>query len=209
MITLVKFIRNPLEAASANSIITKTLGKTGVIDRSYPPDAKQPKEEEFWYVELARERGAGSARGLFVLRPIQKIGVAPNSTNNDPDIVHLIPGGFDSVKQGNVILVYPKKLYQDKLGPNWICSIEMKKNLMAKHREGNDYKVNSVIIVYDGSSDWEKEELMADKNKRKASGKPDNTRPKVFKGKHIKKDPGRLTSDVVEELDPKQTKLPY
>lgn len=211
MITLVKFIRNPIESASANNaIITKTLGKTGVVGREYSgTGVPQPKEGEFWYVEVVKERGPGSSRGLFVLKPIQKVGSVPNSAEQDPDIVHLIPGGFDSVRKDNVILVYPKKLFANRLGPNWICSIEMKKNLMEKHKEGDSYKVNGVVIVFDGADDWEKEGLVADRDKKRTKTAQDNSRRKVFKGRELRKSAEQsVVTSTGEEIDPRQLKLP-
>ena len=75
MITLVKFHLNKSATAARNNyIITKTLGKTGVLDWDRVRKHKRlPKDEEFWFVEIVKERGAGTKNGLFVLDPVKKV----------------------------------------------------------------------------------------------------------------------------------------
>jgi hypothetical protein len=165
MITLVKFITNKLEDAPPNNkVITKTLGKTGVLSWEHIENPHQvPKAEEFWYVEIVKEKGAGTPRGVFLLKPIQQI----HSTKDDgsPDIVHMIPGTYTSKLEGNTILLHPKILhYPDQLGPNWICSLTMKRRLMSKYRRGDDYQVNSIIVVFDHTTTWPKEALASKKS---------------------------------------------
>jgi len=165
MITLVKFINNKLENAPPNNkVITKTLGKTGVLAWEHIEGPNEiPKAEEFWYVEIIKEKGAGSPRGVFLLKPLKRI----EATKDDgsPDIVHMIPGTYTSDLDGNTILLHPKIVhYPEQLGPKWICSLTMKRRLMSKYRQGNSYKVNSIIVVFDGSTNWPKEDLATKKD---------------------------------------------
>jgi len=158
LITLVKFMKNRQEDAPPNNkVISKTLGKTGVLSWEHIEDQSQaPQPEEFWYVEIVAEKGAGGPRGVFVLRPIEK--VPSKNANGDPDIIHMIPGTYTTERCGNTILLHPKILeYPEKLGPNWICSLTMRRKLMYKYREGDHHTINSIIVVFDGVSDWPKE----------------------------------------------------
>jgi len=159
MITLVKFIRNKLEDAPPNNqIITKTLGKTGVLSWEHIKSPEQiPEAEEFWYVYIVKEVGAGTSRGVFLLEPLRKVEL-PHETSKEQGIIHMIPGTYTIEQVGNVILLHPKILdYPDDLGPNWICSLSMKKKLMDKHRQGGDYQVNSIVVVFDRTSEWPQE----------------------------------------------------
>lgn len=169
MITLVKFINNKLENAPPNNkVITKTLGKTGVLAWEHIDGPHHiPKAEEFWYVEIVKEKGAGTPKGVFLLKPIQRI--QAGKENGNPDIVHMIPGTYTSELDGNTILLHPKILhYPEQLGPNWICSLTMKRRLMSKYRQGSSYKVNSIIVVFDGATNWPKEDLPTKNNLPKA-----------------------------------------
>ena len=161
MITLVKFIRNKLEDAPPNNkIITKTLGKTGVLSWEHIKAPEQiPEAEEFWYVYIVKEVGAGTPRGVFLLEPLRKVEL-PHETSKEKGIIHMIPGTYTIEQVGNVLLLHPKILnYPDDLGPNWICSLSMKKKLMDRHRKDGHYQVNSIVVVFDKATDWLKEEL--------------------------------------------------
>jgi len=157
MITLVKFHENKRpDAAENNKVITKTLGKTGVLDWDKVAEhGRVPKDEEFWFVEVVREKGAGTPRGLFLLNPLEQINILDNGK---PDIVRMIPGTYKTEKVGNTVLLHPSQLYKDKLGPNWICSLSVRKKIMDKYKIAGKYTVNSVIVVFDGTTDWEREE---------------------------------------------------
>lgn len=159
MITLVKFINNKLESAPPNNkVITKTLGKTGVLSWEHiDPRDPIPKAEEFWYVEIVKEKGAGTPKGVFLLKPLQR--VEGTADAGKPDIIHMIPGTYTTERLDNTILLHPKILnHPTGFGPNWICSLTMKRKLMDKHKDGSDYKVNSIIVVFDRANTWPKEE---------------------------------------------------
>jgi len=161
MITLVKFIKNKQEDAPPNNkVISKTLGKTGVLSWEHiEGDQPIPQAEEFWYVDIVKEKGAGTPKGVFMLKPIEKISNT-NGNPSDPSIVHMIPGTYKTERVNNTILLHPKILNDDgKLGPNWICSLTMRRKLMNKYKSGESYQVNSIIVVFDGKMSWVKEDL--------------------------------------------------
>jgi hypothetical protein len=160
MITLVKFMKNRQEDAPPNNkVISKTLGKTGVLSWEHINGQDEvPQAEEFWYVEIVKEKGSGTSRGVFMLRPIQK--VPEKAKDGEPDIIHMIPGTYTTERQENTILLHPKILnYPEGLGPNWICSLTMRRKIMSKYKENGQYTVNSIIVVFDGATDWPREEL--------------------------------------------------
>jgi hypothetical protein len=149
MLTLVKFIDN-YDKASTNRIVSKTLGKLGVVDGgTLARMTDKPRQKEFWYCELLKETGAGTPKGVFVLSPVRKIASAVIDGFNTIDIVHLVPGMFDTVKSDNVILVYPKTK-----GPNWILSNVLRQHLMRRDKEA--YDINAVVVVFDDAKTWNK-----------------------------------------------------
>jgi hypothetical protein len=149
MITLVKFITNPKQKRG-NSIITRSLGKIGVIDSTvWENILNRPRDNEFWYVEILKEVGAGTRQGCFVLKPLKKISTTTNLGYLSPDIHRLIPGTFEIVKRGNSLLIYPHRVNGID-GPNWILDSEtrafLKKKLQA--RTGS-IEADSIIVVFD------------------------------------------------------------
>lgn len=176
MITMVKFIVNKKEVEGGNNpVITKTLGKTGVVHWGTATKAKLlPKEEEFWFVKILREKGAGTPKGLFVLEPLEKVKLSQRFIG-DPDIIHMIPGTYTSDLVGNTLLLHPNVTwYPERLGPNWICGLSIKKSLMQKYHQDGKYLVNSLIVVFDRTNDWPREELLVDPNSTDPKPYPDS-----------------------------------
>jgi len=160
MITLVKFHLNKAEnAARNNHIITKTLGKAGVIDWERVRKHKRlPKDEEFWFVEIVKERGAGTKSGLFVLDPIEKVDSVLRDGEERPDIIRMIPGTYTTKKVDNTVLLYPQfTWFPERLGPNWVCGLTIRRAIKKEYYENDSYLVNSIIVVMDGTEDWPKE----------------------------------------------------
>ncbi len=160
MITLVKFhLNKATNAARNNYIVTKTMGKTGVLDWERVRKHKRlPKDEEFWFVEIVKERGAGTQSGLFVLDPIEKVSTIVKDGAERPDIIRMIPGTYTSKKKGNTLLLYPQFTWHPKkLGPNWVCGLTIRKAIKQEYYEDGNYSVNSIIVVMDGTDDWPKE----------------------------------------------------
>lgn len=155
MITLVKFISNN-NPRSTNLLVTRTLGKFGVLHReSVSKMVEKPGPNEWWYCEVIKETGAGTDRGCWVLKPLHKIGYVERGGFRENDITYLLPNMYTARKKGNVLLLYPKRE-----GPNWICFGKMRQHLMKRQRaaETAQYSVNTIMVVFDGGEDWAKEE---------------------------------------------------
>ena len=70
--TVVKFIvNNNYDEKNQNRILTKTLGKYGVVDTDYKGPC--PNHDEFWLVKTVKEIKVNSPKGCIVLTPISKI----------------------------------------------------------------------------------------------------------------------------------------
>jgi hypothetical protein len=149
MLTLVKFISNEKQKRG-NPIITRSLGKIGVIDSSiWDRMLNRPRSDEFWYVEILKEVGDGTRQGCFILKPIKKIGTTKTLGYLAPDIHRLIPGTFKTVKKANSLLIYPHKVNGIE-GPNWILDSETKAFLRKKLQvRTGEVEFDSVIVVFD------------------------------------------------------------
>jgi hypothetical protein len=149
MLTLCKFVHNE-DKNSSNVLITKTFGKFGVIQREAIASlARKPRHNEWWYCEIVRETGAGTERGLWVLKPIKRVELIERDGYRDNNITHLFPGLYTTKRIGNAVLVYPKMR-----GPHWICPNAMRRHLLLRHRRDGAYAVNSVLVVHDETDDW-------------------------------------------------------
>ena len=97
--TVCKFIVNTDNEKSRNRIITKTLGKFGVINMDYRGPC--PKHDELWYVRIDKEIKAGEPAGCLVLTPIMQL--------NIEQVDSLIPGTGASTEsiEGGVCYVTP------------------------------------------------------------------------------------------------------
>jgi hypothetical protein len=74
--TIVKFYYNHLDRkADRNQLISKSLGKTLVIDHHWLDNdpAQVPKDKEFWLVDLVHETNAGEPKGCFLCHPIRQV----------------------------------------------------------------------------------------------------------------------------------------
>ena len=70
--TCVKFIMNTnYDTKNQNRIITKTLGKFGVVDTDY--NGPTPDHDQFWLTKIVKEIKAGTPKGCIVLTPIMKL----------------------------------------------------------------------------------------------------------------------------------------
>lgn len=70
--TVVKFIVNSnFDEKNQNRILTKTLGKFGVVDTDY--NGPCPNHDEFWLVKIVKEIKVNSPKGCIVLTPIMKL----------------------------------------------------------------------------------------------------------------------------------------
>jgi len=152
MLVLAKFIQND-NPRSTNLLITRTLGKFGVLHReSVAKMPQKPRANEWWYCAVVKETGAGTERGCWVLAPQEKIGTVERDGFREPNFTYLLPNMYTTALKDNVLLLYPKHK-----GPNWVCSNGMRKHLMHRHRSAGAYQVNTVAVVFDEAADWPKE----------------------------------------------------
>lgn len=154
MRTLVKWIQND-NTQSSNVLITRTLGKIGALHReSIAAMSQKPKAGEWWYSEVVKETGAGTARGLWVLNPVERVPRIEKDGFRDHDLNYLVPAMFTPYRSGNALLLFPKRK-----GPHWICHNPMRRHLIRsqRHAGSGDYQVNSVVVVFDDQRDWPKE----------------------------------------------------
>lgn len=113
---IVKFFNNP-KTDSANVIITRTLGKLGVIKVGYP---HKVLPGELWRVKILKETNPTRASGCFILEPIVKI--------DSNTLQKLIPGLYKENRQQGLSVITPSHL------GNWIVSALHKQSIMAKNR---------------------------------------------------------------------------
>lgn len=108
--TLVKFYRNHLadhedEAvrgkAARNRIVSKTLGKTLVIDSGWFAEKRDriPHNGEFWLVDVVHETRVGRRAGVFIARPIRPV--------DRHEIIPLVPGMFREHRHGDLLVLEP------------------------------------------------------------------------------------------------------
>ena len=141
MLTLVKFIWN-YRQDSSNKLISRTLGKLGVLAR----DCEQkPKHNEWWYCTIQKEVGHGTDKGVFVLNPVEYLA----ETDGRQELLYLYPGSFNIVRKGSALLMFP-----DKQGYPWICPTSMKRHLINKYKKEDHYDLNAIIVVHDNATDW-------------------------------------------------------
>ncbi len=152
MRTLVKFYQNFTET-STNRLVTRTLGKLGVVDRESLVTARtKPNPGDWWYCDIVQEVCAGADRGVFVLRPVEKLPVIEQDGFSTVDILHLVPGLYTSQRCQNVMLLHPRR--PDR---HWIASSDLRHHIVDRHMlPGGRYGINSVVVVFDGADDWPK-----------------------------------------------------
>jgi hypothetical protein len=98
-ITICKFYTNPVPSENDNALISRTLLKVSVIDRRWEPSCgQQPRDGEFWQVEVVREFGE-SMKGCFLLHPKARI--------HESDVRSLIPGTYDIEAEAGLIVITP------------------------------------------------------------------------------------------------------
>lgn len=150
MRTLVKFYENYTET-STNRLVTRTLGKMGVVDRDFLATAKvKPAQGDWWYCDVVQEICAGLDRGVFILKPVEKLPVIEQDGYRTVDLLHLVPGLYTSQRQQNVMLLHPRR--PDR---HWIASSDLRHHIVARHiLPDGRYGINSVVVVFDGAEDW-------------------------------------------------------
>jgi hypothetical protein len=135
--TIVKFFTNVQQQSAGtidgkpkihNHLITRTLGKLGVIDSKWEPiDGGIPKDGEFWLVEILRETSPARAQGVFVLSPIKPVETS--------EVQRLAPGMYDEENEQGTVIVTPN--LRDDL--YWMLPLSLRKAMTG---------VNAVIVRY-------------------------------------------------------------
>ncbi|MFA5750084.1 MAG: hypothetical protein WC895_02595 [Candidatus Shapirobacteria bacterium] len=120
MLTIIKFHLNTDKGP--NTIISRTLLKTAVIDRQWKPEDENnipgvteqfESDGELWKVKVLRDTASGRVAGCFIVQPICKV---------EPDeIVHLIPGLYETENYNGLVVLTPNK------AANWMLPLENKK----------------------------------------------------------------------------------
>lgn len=112
-IVIVKFFINS-NKTSRNEILTRTLGKIGVINSLY--QAEYPQDKDVWKVQILRETHVGTNKGCFVLQPLEKL--------ESESITRLLPGLYTDEVIGGILYVRPRRA-----GYNWILPLEQKRSI--------------------------------------------------------------------------------
>jgi len=111
-----------------NHLITRTLGKLGVIDSKWEPiDDETPKDGAFWLVEILRETSPAKAQGVFVLAPIRLVETS--------EIQKLSPGMYDEERNEGTVIITPK-LREDFF---WLLPLSLRKSMT---------NTNAVVVKY-------------------------------------------------------------
>ena len=98
-IVIVKLFANTLaHERTLNELITRTLGKIGVIDRHYRKGTI-PVAGEFWKCEITKDADPGRSSGCFILEPLESI--APES------LFKLLPGMYSERVESGTLIVTP------------------------------------------------------------------------------------------------------
>lgn len=128
-LTLAKFHVDTTRPTSRNRLITKTLGKIGVISADY--NGVAPNDEEFWLCGFHKEvtkSAANPCSGLFILKPIRYV--------DRCQINYLTLGLYTYEDDGGIRYVIPK--YKNMY---WLMSIEERRRLIEPSR------IHSIVVV--------------------------------------------------------------
>jgi hypothetical protein len=121
---------------NSNNLITRTLGKVGVINSQYRGD--MPKHNELWLSVIIKENCPGNNTGCFILEPINRL--------DSSSVDRLIPGMYTEEYKDKILFIYPKKL-KDNDGDDiyWILPMTHR-NGIENNAKINDTEINAVIV---------------------------------------------------------------
>lgn len=112
-----------------NHLITRTLGKLGVIDSKWQPEEGQnlPKDGEFWLVEILRETSPAQAKGVFILAPVRAVDTS--------EVQRLAPGMYEEENEEGIVIITPK------MGEDfyWMLPLSLRKAMTG---------INAVVVRY-------------------------------------------------------------
>lgn len=126
VLALAKFHHNQ-DLDSSNKMITRTLGKFGIISKTYT--GEQPKEDEFWIVKIVNNIRPEEHQGCFIVEPLKKIEYVTQ-------VGKLVNGMYEEVPCENNTIVYVKPLEKFE-NYVWQLTLEDRKR----------YNGKSVIVI--------------------------------------------------------------
>ena len=126
-LTLAKYHHNR-DIDSQNKIVTRTLGKFGIIHKDYA--GEMPKEDEFWLTKIVDVIKPNEHSGCFIVEPVKKLDYS--------DVGKLLQGMYDEIPSNNACMVFikPKDNFKNSV---WQLTLEDRKR----------YKNKSVIVIQD------------------------------------------------------------
>lgn len=129
VITLAKYHHNK-DSESINKIVTRTLGKFGIIHKDYK--GEMPKEDEFWLTKIVDNIRPTEHQGCFIIEPLKKVDYS--------EVGKLLQGMYEEVVSENNCLIFikPKDSFKNSV---WQLTLEDRKR----------YKNKSVIVIQDES----------------------------------------------------------
>jgi len=106
---------------SQNKVISRSLGKFGLIDNSY--EGEYPKQEEFWLVKIKNNIRPELAQGCFILDPILKVDFTT-------EVGKLVSGMYKTEEFGPaLVIITPNEEYKGKF---WQIPLEERKKFKNK-----------------------------------------------------------------------------
>lgn len=126
VLALAKFHKNQ-DNDSNNKIITRTLGKFGIISNSY--SGEQPSEDEFWIVRIVNNIKPDEHKGCFIVEPLKKVDYLTQ-------VGKLVNGMYEEIPSDNKNIVYVKPLEKFE-NYVWQLTLEDRRN----------YQGKSVIVI--------------------------------------------------------------
>lgn len=100
VLALAKFHHNQ-DLDSSNKMITRTLGKFGIISKTYT--GEMPTEDEFWIVRIINNIRPEEHQGCFILEPLKKV-------DYSKQIGKLVNGMYEEILSENKHIIYIKPL---------------------------------------------------------------------------------------------------
>lgn len=105
VLTIAKFHNNH-DSESPNKVISRTLGKFGIISLGYK--GVQPKDDEFWLVRIINNIRPKERQGCLILEPVKKI-------DYYKEVGKLVNGMYEEIPSGNELIAFikPKKKFEN------------------------------------------------------------------------------------------------
>ncbi len=116
ILTVVKFHTNA-DTDSKNEVISRTLGKFGVVSNLYK--GVKPKPEEFWLARIVKNIKPDMTQGCFILEPLKKVYYKNNGVGK------LLKNMYTVANLGPVLtIITPMEEFKNSI---WQLSLEDRK----------------------------------------------------------------------------------